>query len=42
MTPYDEFGKQLFDDWELDEFKSSTITVCVYRRFKKWFGCSKC
>jgi hypothetical protein len=21
LTPYDEFGKQLFDDWELDEFK---------------------
>jgi hypothetical protein len=21
MTPYDEFGKQLFDDWELDEFQ---------------------
>ena len=20
LTPYDEFGKQLFDDWELDEF----------------------
>jgi hypothetical protein len=21
LTPYDEFGRQLFDDWELDEFK---------------------
>lgn len=21
LTPYDEFGKQLFDDWDLDEFK---------------------
>lgn len=21
MTPYDEFGKQLFDDWEMDEFQ---------------------
>jgi len=21
LTPYDEFGKQLFDDWELEDFK---------------------
>jgi hypothetical protein len=21
LTPYDEFGRQLFDDWEVDEFK---------------------
>jgi hypothetical protein len=21
LTPYDEFGRQLFDDWEIDEFK---------------------